>query len=276
MRDSRILELGSGTGRFSQVLADNCQELVSVELSQAIYNNRAKDRDNVRLIKENLAKLEFVHEFDLVLCMGVLQHTSNPHRCLLRLFDYVKEDGIVAFNVYAKKPKRNWKYESREIFPKYLTVQEFGKLLDTHIDTIYDIIINKKKQSEGKQRDTLMRLTHSVLELYKRDLPYQEELEVLLDLWRQGPPFAFMNWKAVYPNATDNDLKEIIKCDLIDGIYAQYDSPMSTQQILDTLASINQYPYSINEFRNIHRCQYQTGKQINHITVTKKHGVEIT
>lgn len=185
----RVLEVGSGTGRFSQVLVNYCKELVSVDLSSAVYVNKARDAANIRLIKEDFYNLEFEHEFDVVLCMGVLQHTSDPAAHLIRLFDYAKENGIVAFNVYAARPQKSWKYTLREIIPEYLTVQEFGSFLDQHIDTIASFIEEtaSKPKCRGKGKNKRLGLLRSILSAYKDGKPFQEQLVDLIALLRERP-----------------------------------------------------------------------------------------
>src|SRR5262245_34536081 len=77
LQDDVILEAGSGAGRFTEVLLATGATVVSFDLSDAMWANRANNGSNARLLllKADIRTLPFrAASFDRVLCLGVLQH----------------------------------------------------------------------------------------------------------------------------------------------------------------------------------------------------------
>ena len=88
-----ILEVGSGAGRFSQVvLEQTLGNLYSVDYSGAVNTNMKNNIDiapeRFHLFQASIDELPFPDEsFDKVFCIGVLQHTPDFERsvkCLIK------------------------------------------------------------------------------------------------------------------------------------------------------------------------------------------------
>lgn len=79
LKDKLVIEIGSGAGRFTEILLSSGAYVISVEMSQAIYSNQLNNRsNNIIFIKSSLYNLEFLNDiFDYVLCYGVAQHTPD-------------------------------------------------------------------------------------------------------------------------------------------------------------------------------------------------------
>lgn len=105
---TRILEVGCGTGQLSNFLgiggrtvvgADLC--LNSLRLAEGF--RRRHGLDNVRFVQMNLFRPAFKDgEFDVVLCNGVLHHTSDPEGGYRRIARLVKPGGHVVIGLYNK------------------------------------------------------------------------------------------------------------------------------------------------------------------------------
>jgi ubiquinone/menaquinone biosynthesis C-methylase UbiE len=102
MCGERILEVGCGAGRFTEILLETCATVVSVDDSSAVEACRANHGSHPRLtvIRANLFYLPFPRgSFDRVFCYGVLQHTPDPEaasrRFFLRDFDFGIGDGLL-------------------------------------------------------------------------------------------------------------------------------------------------------------------------------------
>ena len=83
-RGRRVLEVGAGAGRFTEVLLEFGACVVSLDYSRAIEacvrNNRSVHQEG-RLVagQADVFALPVRPEsFEVVLCYGVLQHTGNP------------------------------------------------------------------------------------------------------------------------------------------------------------------------------------------------------
>ena len=79
IKDKLIIELGSGAGRFTEILISAGSYVVSVEMSEAInVNSLNNNSENIIFIKSSINNLKFLNDvFDYVLCYGVAQHTPD-------------------------------------------------------------------------------------------------------------------------------------------------------------------------------------------------------
>lgn len=294
LRGMRVLELGSGTGRFTKVLAAHADHVVSVDLSNAVYVNQAIGKSNVTLVKGDMTRLssDLFGRFDLVFCLGVLQHTPNPANSIKAIFQYAKDDGLVVFNIYGnsglKKPQpwTSWKYFLRSVVPKHLSLPEFYTLLQEFGPALYSYTqtYQRKKTPKGASLPTIcaevQRCVVDALVAYKqwtrnrKNKAYRKhfvaQLERAKAIVARHAYVSMLNVRAHYPTLPQEDLVEIMKCDLIDGVYATYDNPMSSEAVLQVLAEINQYPYSYWLDRNFFRCQKQHGQTVTQPSFTRQ------
>ncbi len=103
----RILEVGSGAGRFSRVVLEHTDaELYSVDYSSAVdanfSNNGAFER--MHLYQASIYDLPFVPaQFDKVFCLGVLQHTPDVRKSVECLAQMVRPGGELVVDFYALK-----------------------------------------------------------------------------------------------------------------------------------------------------------------------------
>jgi 2-polyprenyl-3-methyl-5-hydroxy-6-metoxy-1,4-benzoquinol methylase len=103
LKDKIILEIGSGAGRFTDYLVDLGSAVITVDPS-AVGSNVALGAGNLIPIRADLFDVPVRRQkIDVVFCRGVIQHTANTRRAIIRLFDYVKPGGMVLFDVYPLK-----------------------------------------------------------------------------------------------------------------------------------------------------------------------------
>ena len=161
IENKKIFEIGSGAGRFTEILTKYSKNICTIDLSKAIFYNVERNNPNVCRIKGNYFNLISKNKFDVIICRGVLQHTPNPNKYLLKLFEFCKKDGLVIFDIYSLPkigklhPKyffwrpiiKNFiKYESLESFltkniKTLLRVKRFIKKLCLNSDFLSDAII---------------------------------------------------------------------------------------------------------------------------------------
>lgn len=101
-----VLEVGSGAGRFSQVVLDHSDaNLYSVDYSNAVeanFKNNQNHRDRFRLFQASVYDLPFAPgQFDKVFCLGVLQHTPDFKQSLKCLVDQLKPGGELVVDFYS-------------------------------------------------------------------------------------------------------------------------------------------------------------------------------
>lgn len=98
-----VLECGCGAGRFTEVLLAQGAVVTSVDLSSAVKANAAMfpPGDRHRVAQADITKLPFQGGgYDLVLCLGVIQHTPNPERTIGEIYAQVKPGGWLVIDHY--------------------------------------------------------------------------------------------------------------------------------------------------------------------------------
>jgi 2-polyprenyl-3-methyl-5-hydroxy-6-metoxy-1,4-benzoquinol methylase len=91
-----VLEVGCGAGRFTEVLISTGACVTSVDLSVAVEANQEnfpQDRRH-RVLRADVRALPFAPgRYDMVFCLGVIQHTPNPEQTIKKLYEQVKPGG---------------------------------------------------------------------------------------------------------------------------------------------------------------------------------------
>ncbi len=99
----RVLEVGCGAGRFSEVLLKLGAHVTSVDLSNAVEANQENFPQGPlhRIAQADLRRLPFAsREFDIVVCLGVLQHTPSPEISISALYEQVRPGGVLVIDNY--------------------------------------------------------------------------------------------------------------------------------------------------------------------------------
>lgn len=101
-----ILEVGSGAGRFSQIVLDYTPAtLYSIDYSDAVsanYRNNGQHGDRFHLFQASVYDMPFPdNSFDKVFCFGVLQHTPDFRKSVHALVAKAKPGGEVIVDFYA-------------------------------------------------------------------------------------------------------------------------------------------------------------------------------
>lgn len=99
----KILEAGSGAGRFTEILLKHGAEVHSFDYSSAVEANAEnnKESDNLTLVQADIRHMPFPKEYyDYVVCLGVLQHTPSPEESISKLWEMVKPGGALVIDHY--------------------------------------------------------------------------------------------------------------------------------------------------------------------------------
>lgn len=100
-----VLEIGCGAGRFTEIMLKHKAKIWSVDLSNAVEANYKNfcENENYHVLQADLYSLPFNENcFDVVTCIGVIQHTVSPELTIKELAKYVKPGGILLIDHYAK------------------------------------------------------------------------------------------------------------------------------------------------------------------------------
>ena len=135
-----ILEVGSGAGRFTQIMLDFTKgNVYSVDYSNAVEANFANNGPNERLhlFQASIYEMPFAQQqFDKVICIGVLQHTPDVEKSVQSLISMVKPGGALVVDFY---PIRGWwtKLHAKYFFrpwSKKISNEKLYKKIDSNID----------------------------------------------------------------------------------------------------------------------------------------------
>lgn len=104
--NSKVLEIGCGTGQLSNFLGVGCRTVIgtdlcmnSLRLAEGFRKKHALSR--VRFLQMNLFKPAMKPEqFDVVLCNGVLHHTSDPYGGFRSISRLVRPGGYILIGLY--------------------------------------------------------------------------------------------------------------------------------------------------------------------------------
>jgi len=113
-----VLEVGSGAGRFTEILLKAGANVVSFDYSNAVeanYQNNSHKGD-LFLFQASLYDLPLEDNFfDFVFCYGVLQHTPDPINAYQAIFSKLRPGGKISIDYYNK----TWKPTPYST-PKYI------------------------------------------------------------------------------------------------------------------------------------------------------------
>lgn len=119
-----VAEIGSGAGRFLDVLSRCDCDVIGVDISEAVDAAAVtmRGRKNVHLVQASMYELPFrTGVFDACYCIGVIQHTPDPEYALRSLPRILKPGGRIAVTIYERKPRTLWngKYLLRPLTKRF-------------------------------------------------------------------------------------------------------------------------------------------------------------
>jgi SAM-dependent methyltransferase len=115
-----VLDAGCGAGRFAEVALSCGATVFAVDYSRAVEACRVNfpGHPNLHTAQANIYSLPFAPEFfDVIYCLGVLQHTPDPRQAFLALPRHLKPGGRIAADIYQGGWRRalNAKYWLRPV-----------------------------------------------------------------------------------------------------------------------------------------------------------------
>lgn len=103
LRNKKVLEAGSGAGRFTEILLKYGAVVHSVDYSNAVDANAKNNGHHERLVlaQADIRKMPFSKAgYDYVVCLGVLQHTPNTEESIKYLWEMVRPGGALVVDHY--------------------------------------------------------------------------------------------------------------------------------------------------------------------------------
>lgn len=140
LAEQNLLEVGSGAGRFSQIILDHTKAtLYSLDYSNAVEANYKNNGPNERLhlFQASVYEMPFKKgSFDKVICFGVLQHTPNVELSVKSILEMAKPGAEVVVDFY---PIYGWwtKVQAKYIlrpFTKKMSHQKLYNLINKNVN----------------------------------------------------------------------------------------------------------------------------------------------
>jgi SAM-dependent methyltransferase len=103
LKGKTVLEVGAGAGRFTELLVKGGGLIHSVDLSVAVEVNKENigTADNYQIAQASVYELPYPNDaFDIVVCLGVIQHTPDPEKTIACLWSKVKPGGLLVIDHY--------------------------------------------------------------------------------------------------------------------------------------------------------------------------------
>jgi ubiquinone/menaquinone biosynthesis C-methylase UbiE len=206
LKGVNVLEVGSGAGRFSQVVLDNTDaNLYSLDYSNAVsanYRNNGHHGDRFKLFQASIYEMPFPdNSFDKVFCFGVLQHTPDFKKSVKCLIDKAKPGGEVLLDFY---PVKGWfstinaKYIFRP-FTKRMSHPKLLRLIEKNVNWLMKLHYFFHKIGVGK--------------IANRFLP-------VVDITRTLPS-----------NLSKQQLRELVVLDTFDMFSPEHDHPQPIARV---------------------------------------------
>lgn len=122
LRGKLVLEAGSGAGRFTEQLLAMGAVVVTFDSSEAVQANAAQNANSRALfMRASIYGIPTAPgQFDIVICLGVLQHTPDRRRTVAALAEQVKPGGLLCVDSY--------RFSVRRLLPSYLMRPVWSRL----------------------------------------------------------------------------------------------------------------------------------------------------
>jgi 2-polyprenyl-3-methyl-5-hydroxy-6-metoxy-1,4-benzoquinol methylase len=105
VRSRTVLEAGCGAGRFTEILLEAGARVVAADLSAAVDANyeNCGTAEEYFVCQADIRRLPVApRSFDVVLCLGVVQHTPQPEETIEALATYVAAGGLLVIDHYSR------------------------------------------------------------------------------------------------------------------------------------------------------------------------------
>jgi SAM-dependent methyltransferase len=172
-----VLECGCGAGRFTEVLLDQGARVTSIDLSQAVDANVVNFPigEMHRVAQADIVALPFEKQrFDVVACIGVIQHTPSPELTIQSLYDQVRPGGRLIIDHYTYEV--SWYTKSAPIFRAIL------KRLPTDVsmrftERMVNLVLSVHKRVSASRARSLVFRVSPVLTHYQTYPQLNDELQ---------------------------------------------------------------------------------------------------
>jgi SAM-dependent methyltransferase len=141
LRNESILEVGSGSGRFTKHALETGAFVASFDYSSAVDANFRSNghHKNLLLVQADVFNLPFRKAFfNKSFCFGVLQHTPDPRGAFFSILKHVVPGGKIAVDIYDLRLRTllDTKYYVRGV-TKRMRPDLLYKIIKSYIDFVW-------------------------------------------------------------------------------------------------------------------------------------------
>jgi 2-polyprenyl-3-methyl-5-hydroxy-6-metoxy-1,4-benzoquinol methylase len=218
LKGKRILEVGSGAGRFTEILISYGAIIDSFDFSEAVEANLKNNfSESLSLCQASVYNIPFEKSsYDFVICLGVLQHTPSPETSIEKLWEMTKPGGYIVIDHYRFK----WK----SLPPP---IGGFGNVFRL-------VVLMLPEKSQMKICDLTVRFFFPIHWLFRNSKLLQHVL------FRISPVRFYYPWLGL---ETKNDYFWWAMLDTHDGSTDKYHHKRSVKQISVKIASLDPESY---------------------------------
>ncbi len=154
-RARNVIELGCGSGSFGKVLRQNYPEacIIGVEINPQAAEKARPVYDTVHISDVNdVLSATTPGLFDLIVCNDILEHLTDPWKCLNLAKNCLASDGVVVASI---PNMRFWPVLSDLLFNKAWNYRDAGVMDRTHLRFFTESSIHRLFVDCGYVVDTL-------------------------------------------------------------------------------------------------------------------------
>jgi 2-polyprenyl-3-methyl-5-hydroxy-6-metoxy-1,4-benzoquinol methylase len=155
-----VLECGCGAGRFTEVLLAEGARVTSIDLSTAVDVNAENfpPGSSHRVAQADIVALPFAKQsFDIVLCIGVVQHTPDPEATIARLYEQVRPGGWLVVDHYTYEA--GWYTKTAPLFRMVLKRLPTGTSMRFTERMVDRVLPLHKRVAHSRLRSAVYRLS---------------------------------------------------------------------------------------------------------------------
>lgn len=210
LKGKSLLEVGCGAGRFTEHLVRGGANVHAVDLSIAVEVNKENvgNAANYTVAQANVYALPFAKaSFDIVMCLGVIQHTPDPEKTMEALWAMVKPGGKLVIDHYTF----DWMYYIKPIL-------------------LYRAVLRKMEPAKSKK--IVERLVAFFFPLHWK---YRNSKGMTILLNRISPCYVYIK---TFPQMGYDFHFELTRLDTYDGLTDYYKHLRSEKQIENKLTTL--------------------------------------
>ena len=140
-----ILEVGGGSGRFTEIASSTNATVISLDYSEAVEANYSMNgaKKNIIIAQGDIYQMPLRKDyFDKIFCFGVLQHTPDVKKAFMSLPVFLKPGGELVADIYKKtilSTLLSTKYYVRPFLNKN-DPKKLYKLVKNYVDLMWPLV----------------------------------------------------------------------------------------------------------------------------------------